>query len=363
MEQNPHACVEGCIIACYGIGAHVAYIYVRDELHLSKARLEGAIEEAQREGLPRQDALRQGLPRRGLRPLRRRRVHLRRRDLDAQLARGHARRAAHQAALPCQRRRLRLPDHGEQPRDHRRRPHGASRWAARSSRKLSRSARTSKDGGVRLFGVNGHVKKPRHRRARRRRRRCNELIYDIGGGVLGDRGVLCVIPGGSSTPDPPRRGDGRTRPTRSRPLHPWHGKSVFDVPLGVDTMRGVGTMLGTCCVTVIAEGTDPVVAHAEPDAVLPPRVVRPVHALPRGQRVARPRRRRRSSTARRRWRSSTACTTSPTASWATPSARSARGRPCRRSASCRSSAPSSRPYVRGERKRGRRDARPWSRWS
>jgi NADH-quinone oxidoreductase subunit F len=41
-------------------------------------------------------------------------------------------------------------------------------------------------------------------------------------------------------------------------LNPYHGKSVFDVPLGVDTMRGVGTMLGTCCVTVIAEGTDPV---------------------------------------------------------------------------------------------------------
>src|SRR5215468_4818994 len=27
MELNPHACVEGCVIACYGIGAHVAYIY------------------------------------------------------------------------------------------------------------------------------------------------------------------------------------------------------------------------------------------------------------------------------------------------------------------------------------------------
>ena len=50
MEQNPHACVEGCIIACYGIGAHVAYIYVRDELHLSKARLEGAIKEARAKG-------------------------------------------------------------------------------------------------------------------------------------------------------------------------------------------------------------------------------------------------------------------------------------------------------------------------
>ena len=30
--------------------------------------------------------------------------------------------------------------------------------------------------------------------------------------------------------------------------------------MGVDTMRGVGTMLGTCCVTVMAEGTDPLLA-------------------------------------------------------------------------------------------------------
>src|SRR5579863_8536876 len=50
MEENPHACIEGCIIGCYGIGAHVAYIYVRDELHLSKARLEGAIQEARARG-------------------------------------------------------------------------------------------------------------------------------------------------------------------------------------------------------------------------------------------------------------------------------------------------------------------------
>jgi NADH-quinone oxidoreductase subunit F len=35
---------------------------------------------------------------------------------------------------------------------------------------------------------------------------------------------------------------------------------VLDVPLGVDTMRGLGTMLGTCCVTVLAEGTCPVLA-------------------------------------------------------------------------------------------------------
>ena len=39
MEQNPHSLVEGCIIGCFAIGAHAAYIYVRDELHLSKLSL------------------------------------------------------------------------------------------------------------------------------------------------------------------------------------------------------------------------------------------------------------------------------------------------------------------------------------
>ncbi len=84
-----------------------------------------------------------------------------------------------------------------------------------------------------------------------------DSIYDIGGGVLGGRGVLCVIPGGSSTPIL-RPQETVNAPDAKSPLNPWHGKSVFDVPLGVETMRLVGTMLGTCCVTVIAEGTDPV---------------------------------------------------------------------------------------------------------
>ncbi len=50
MEKDPHRCIEGCIIACYAIGAHTAYIYVRDELHLAKARLWAAIQEARAKG-------------------------------------------------------------------------------------------------------------------------------------------------------------------------------------------------------------------------------------------------------------------------------------------------------------------------
>src|SRR5689334_24548785 len=50
MEMNPHSLVEGCIIGAYAINAHAAYIYVRDELHLSKQRLWGAIHEAKAKG-------------------------------------------------------------------------------------------------------------------------------------------------------------------------------------------------------------------------------------------------------------------------------------------------------------------------
>jgi NADH-quinone oxidoreductase subunit F len=40
-------------------------------------------------------------------------------------------------------------------------------------------------------------------------------------------------------------------PDPSHPLHAWHGKSHIDVPMGVDTFRALGTMLGTCCAIVM----------------------------------------------------------------------------------------------------------------
>jgi NADH-quinone oxidoreductase subunit F len=49
-------------------------------------------------------------------------------------------------------------------------------------------------------------------------------------------------------------------PDEKSPLHPWHGKSVLDVPMGVDTYRTLGTMLGTCCAIVLSDKADPVLA-------------------------------------------------------------------------------------------------------
>ena len=66
MEQNPHSrASRAASSAATRIGAHVAYIYVRDELHLSKERLWGAIDEAQAKGYLGKTPVRQGLRRRG----------------------------------------------------------------------------------------------------------------------------------------------------------------------------------------------------------------------------------------------------------------------------------------------------------
>jgi NADH-quinone oxidoreductase subunit F len=253
MEENPHACIEGCIIASYGIGAHVAYIYVRDELHLSKARLEGAIQEARQKGYLGKTPFGKdfaievyvhsgagayicGEETSMLNSLEGRRGEPRMKPPFP----------ANAGAFGCPTTVNNLETIAIVPT--------AFNMGCDAFSKLS-LLHSIADGGVRLYGVNGHVKKgaivelavgPT----------LNELIYDIGGGVAGDRGVLCAIPGGSSTPVL-RPQELVKAPDPKSPLHTYDGKSVFDVPLGVETMRLCGTMLGTCCVTVIAEGTDP----------------------------------------------------------------------------------------------------------
>ena len=50
MERDPHALLEGMIIAAYAIGSHKAYVYIRGEYFQSAKRLQRAIDEAQSQG-------------------------------------------------------------------------------------------------------------------------------------------------------------------------------------------------------------------------------------------------------------------------------------------------------------------------
>src|SRR5215467_6090323 len=50
MERNPHLLIEGCAIACFAIGAKVAYIYIRGEFYHVQQVLEAEIEKAYKAG-------------------------------------------------------------------------------------------------------------------------------------------------------------------------------------------------------------------------------------------------------------------------------------------------------------------------
>ena len=50
MERDPHALLEGMIIAAYAIGCHKAYVYIRGEYFRSARRLQRALDEAHAEG-------------------------------------------------------------------------------------------------------------------------------------------------------------------------------------------------------------------------------------------------------------------------------------------------------------------------
>lgn len=255
MEQNPHALVEGCIIGAFAIGAHAAYIYVRDELHLSKERLWGAIREAKERGYlgrnpfgtsysmevyvhtgagayicGEETALlnslegRRGEPR--LKP-----------PFPAQVG-----------AFGCPTTVNNVETIAIVPT--------VFTMGGDNFSKLS-ALHDWNDGGTRLFGVSGHVKTPGVYE-------CavgltlRELIYDLGGGILGDGSLLAVIPGGSSCPV--HRADELVEAPNNEKFAPYHGKSLLDLPLGVDAFRGAGSMLGTCCAIVLSDKADPVLA-------------------------------------------------------------------------------------------------------
>jgi NADH-quinone oxidoreductase subunit F len=50
IEKDPHAIVEGTLIAAYAIQSHTAFIYIRGELAFGAQRLEQAVDEAIRDG-------------------------------------------------------------------------------------------------------------------------------------------------------------------------------------------------------------------------------------------------------------------------------------------------------------------------
>src|SRR5215469_15773382 len=116
LEFDPHCIIEGIAIACRAVGAHTAYTYLRGEFTVQK-RIFDADCGGVRQQLSRQEYSGLGLRPRRLHASRRRRIHMRRGDRAARIARRQARVSAQPSAVSGNPGSVPEPDGGEQRRD------------------------------------------------------------------------------------------------------------------------------------------------------------------------------------------------------------------------------------------------------
>jgi NADH-quinone oxidoreductase subunit F len=90
--------------------------------------------------------------------------------------------------------------------------------------------------GTILFGVSGHVNKPGVFELPSGTL-LTDIIYNYAGGVPGDKKILCVIPGGSSMP-------------------PLRGDQLEGVKMDAESLKAVGSSIGTGGIMVMDEDTD-----------------------------------------------------------------------------------------------------------
>ncbi|MEA2031214.1 MAG: NADH-quinone oxidoreductase subunit NuoF [candidate division Zixibacteria bacterium] len=231
MERDPHAVIEGMAIASYAIGCHQMFIYIRGEFAHCADRMEKAAKEAYEHGHLGKNIYGSGF------------------NLDMVIHTGGG-------AYICGEETALLNSlEGERGMSRIRPPfpaveglyacptivnnvetlasvphvinHGAD-WY--------KSLGTEKSSGSKIFSLSGHVKRPGNYEVELGFP-LKKLIYDedYGGGILGDKKLKGVIPGGSSTP--------------------FLTPDMIDINLDYESLVEGGSMLGSGAVIVFHEDT------------------------------------------------------------------------------------------------------------
>jgi len=227
MEWDPHRLLEGIIICAYAVGIHTTYIYIRGEYVRPAQILQGAIEEAYREGVLGERVLGKDF------------------QLDVHLHQGAG------AYICGEETGLLESLEGKKGWPRLKPPFPAvvglfgcptvinnvetlsqlpklllkgAEWFAAISCKHH--------GGTRLFALSGCVKRPGVYELPLGTS-LRELIYEYGGGVPGDKELKAVIPGGASAA--------------------ILTKEDLDVSLDFDSLMKAGSMLGSGAVIVMDE--------------------------------------------------------------------------------------------------------------
>jgi len=229
MRYTPHLLIEGMLIASYAIDSHVGYIYIRGEYAREAKLLEAAIQEAYKAGYLGKNINGSG------------------HDFDLYVHRGAgAYICGEETGLLNS-----LEGRRGEPRVKPPFPAVSGAFASptivnnvetlavvpyivdRGGKWFADFGKLEKSGGTRLFSVSGHVKKPGVYELPAGSVTVRELVYDYCGGILNDKNLKAVIPGGASAP--------------------VLTADEIDVVVDIEPLMKMGSMLGSAALIVISE--------------------------------------------------------------------------------------------------------------
>jgi NADH-quinone oxidoreductase subunit F len=233
-EFNPFQLIEGAIITCYAIGAKVAYLYIRGEYHKWIKLMQNAIDEAYAKGFLG-EKMKESFET----------------DFccDLYIHKGAG------AYICGEESSLMNSIEGLRGYPRVKPPFPAQRglWGCPTTinnvETITNVPAIIKNGwewfskigaqrhpGTILFGISGHVNKPGVYE-RESGILLTELIYNVAGGVPGNKKIKCVIPGGSSMP-------------------PLRGDQLDGIKMDAESLRDAGSAIGTGGVMVMDEDTN-----------------------------------------------------------------------------------------------------------
>ena len=242
IHQDPHQLIEGMAIACYAVGAHLAYIYIREEFPEGARILEAALAEARAHGFLGKNILGSGF------------------DLEIHVHRGAG------AYICGEETGLIESMEGKRPYPRIKPPFFPAVLGLYQCPTIVNNVEslchvkhivalggdefaklgTPRNTGTRILCVSGDVLRPGYFEVEVGKITLGEVIHDLCGGLRPGRKLKAVIPGGSSAKVfkagevfKVKRGDQQVE------------LGLEDVPMDFDTMAACGSMAGSGGVIVI----------------------------------------------------------------------------------------------------------------
>jgi NADH-quinone oxidoreductase subunit F len=247
IHQDPHQLLEGMIISCFAVNAHLAYIYIRGEFPEGAKILERALAEAREHGFLGKNILGSGF------------------DLEIYVFRGAG------AYICGEETGLIESMEGKRPYPRIKPPYFPAVLGLYLCPTIVNNVETlcnvkyivriggaeySKIGkpnntGTRLLCVSGDVQRPGYYEFEVGGITMGELIYDICGGLKPGRTLKAVIPGGSSAKVLSAKDRYKIKTKKPDGTMVEDEIGLEDVPLDFDTLAAVGSMAGSGGVIVM----------------------------------------------------------------------------------------------------------------